>query len=91
MGITSVSFLDYVFASCIGMIPDVLVYVFIGGSIESISKLSSIGFASDPILLIVTIVGSIISIVGVVYISFVAKKEFNKMAIENVISNNQIQ
>lgn len=79
MGLTSVALKHYVLGS-VGMMPDAVVYCFIGGSIASIAKLSHIGFASDPVLLTVTIVGSTISVVGIVWISYVAKKEFNKMA-----------
>ena len=82
MGLTSVKLSSYMFA-CIGMIPDSIVYCFIGGSIASIAKLSSVGFTSDPLLLIMTIVGSIVSICGIIYISYVAKKEFNKMAMQS--------
>ena len=82
MGLTSVKLRDYIFA-CIGMIPDSIVYCFIGGSIASIAELSSVGFGSHPVLLIMTIVGTVVAIIGVVYISYVAKKEFNKMAEES--------
>jgi len=34
-------------------------------------------------LLTVTIAGSVISVIGIVWISYVAKKEFNKMAAES--------
>merc|ERR1712003_470667 len=39
----------------------------------------SVGFA-DPVVLTVTIAGTILAIIGMVYISFVAKKEFAKIA-----------
>ncbi len=86
MGLTSVKLYDYTIA-CVGMIPDSIVYCFIGGSIASITKLSNVGFASDPFLLSFTIIGSIVAIAGVLYISYIAKKEFNKMCVSN---NTQI-
>jgi len=84
MGLTSVSVKHYVMAH-FGMIPDALVYCFIGGSIASITKLSSVGFASDPVLLVGTITGTVVSIAGIVWISFTAKKEFEKMAAESML------
>ena len=88
MGATSVKLSDYSLG-CIGMIPDSFVYCFIGGSIASFAKLSSIGFTSDPVLLIVTVVGTIISIIGILYISYLAKKEFNKMATASRLRLNE--
>eukprot|EP00483_Globobulimina_turgida_P008503 UN08520 len=44
MGLTSVKLIDYIFAH-IGMIPDVAVYCFIGGSISEIIDIAETGFA----------------------------------------------
>eukprot|EP01084_Bolivina_argentea_P198525 339924_1 len=85
MGLTSVSICDYMCA-CVGMIPDAIVYCFIGGDIASIAKLSSVGFKSHPILLIVTIVCTVAAIFGLCYVTYAAKKEFDKMAFESSLS-----
>merc|ERR1712087_1100210 len=67
MGLTSVELKDYVLGH-VGMIPDALVYCFMGGSIASITKLSAVGLTSDPVLLAGTIVGSVVSVAGIVCI-----------------------
>ena len=76
MGLTGVSFKHYNMAH-VGMVPGTLAYCFIGGTIGAIGD--SVGFA-DPVVLTVTIVGTILAIVGMVYISIVAKREFAKIA-----------
>lgn len=77
MGLTGVTFRDYNIAH-VGMIPGTLAYCFIGGTLGAIGE--SVGFGDDPIVLIVTIVGTVLAIAGMVYISWIAKKEFNKIA-----------
>ena len=77
MGLTGVTFRDYNIAH-IGMIPGTLAYCFIGGTLGAIGE--SVGFGDDPIVLTITIVGTVLAIVGMVYISWIAKKEFNKIA-----------
>ena len=76
MGLTSVSFKDYNIAH-LGMIPGTLAYCFIGGTLGAIGDSVN---ALDPVVLGVTIGGTILAIVGMVYISYVAKKEFAKIA-----------
>ena len=76
MGLTGVSFKHYNMAH-IGMLPGTLAYCFIGGTIGAIGD--SVGF-TDPVVLTLTIVGTVLAIIGMVYISIVAKKEFKKIA-----------
>merc|ERR1712087_641380 len=78
MGLTGVSFRHYNMAH-IGMFPGTLAYCFIGGSIGAIGD--SVGF-TDPVVLTVTIVGTVLAVVGMVYISIVAKREFARIAAE---------
>merc|ERR1712154_257469 len=78
MGLTGVSFRDYNIAHG-GMIPGTLAYCFIGGTLGAIGE--SVGFA-DPVVLTVTIVGTVVALIGMIYISWVAKKEFAKIAAE---------
>ena len=77
MGLTGVSFRDYNIAH-IGMVPGTLALCFIGGSLGAIGE--SVGFEDDPIVLIVTVVGTVIAVIGMLCISWIAKKEFNKLA-----------
>ena len=75
MGLTSVSFRHYNIAH-IGMIPGTLAYCFIGGTLGAIGESVN---ALDPVVLSVTIVGTVLAIVGMVYISYVAKKNLPKL------------
>ena len=76
MGLTAVTFKDYNIAH-IGMIPGTFTYCFIGSTLGAIGD--SVGF-TDPVILTVTIVGTIVAVIGMIYISWIAKKEFNKIA-----------
>ena len=76
MGLTGVTFRDYNIAH-VGMIPGTLAYCFIGGTLGAIGE-SVDGF--DPVVLTVTIVGTVLAVAGMIYISYVAKKEFAKIA-----------
>merc|ERR1712154_435179 len=80
MGLTGVSFRDYNIAH-LGMIPGTLAYCFIGGTLGAIGDSASVGL-TNPTVLTVTIVGTLFAVVGMIYISFVAKKEFSKIANE---------
>ena len=82
MGLTSVSFKDYNIAH-LGMIPGTLAYCFIGGTLGAIGDSVN---ALDPVVLGVTIGGTILAIVGMVYISYVAKKEFAKIAAQQKLT-----
>ena len=76
MGLTGVSFKDYNIAH-LGMLPGTLAYCFIGGTLGAIGESVN---GLDPVVLGITIGGTILAIIGMVYISYVAKKEFAKIA-----------
>merc|ERR1712130_12146 len=78
MGLTSVTLKAYA-AACIGMLPGTLAYCFIGGTLSALTDASQVGF-SNPTVLIVTIAGTVIAVIGMVYVGFIAKREFNKLA-----------
>ena len=73
MGLTSVNFVDYNIAH-FGMIPGTLAYCFIGGTLGAIGE--TVSLRDNPTILIITIVGTVIAIIGMIWISFVAKKKF---------------
>ena len=78
MGLTSVTLRAYSFAS-IGMLPGTLAYCFIGGTLSALTDASQVGFG-NPTVLIITIVGTVFAVIGMVYVGYIAKREFNKLA-----------
>ena len=80
MGLTSVTLKSYSTA-CIGIIPGTLAYCFIGGTLNALTDASSVGF-SNPTVLIFTIAATVVTIIGMIYMGYIAKREFNKMADE---------
>jgi len=78
MGITSVRLMDYILAHT-GMIPDVAVYAFVGGSISTIIEIADTGIGDNIVFMIVLGSTLIISICGMITISCYAKKKFVKL------------
>jgi len=78
MGLTSVRLIDYILAH-IGMIPDIAVYCFIGGSISEIVDIAQTGVGDNIAFIIVLCTTLIISIIGMIIISYYAKKRFDQM------------
>lgn len=81
MGITSIKLRDFVGAHP-GMIPETIICCFIGGSIANISAIFDGEGESKGVLIIMSIVGTLIAFSGILYISRIAKQEFNKLADE---------
>eukprot|EP01084_Bolivina_argentea_P266044 451127_1 len=79
MGVTSVAFKHYIMGH-IGMIPDATLFCLVGASIASLSKLNETGIGSDKTVLIITIVLTVIAIIGIIYMGIVSKKELQKIA-----------
>eukprot|EP01084_Bolivina_argentea_P242009 406109_1 len=78
MGITSIRLKDFVLAH-FAMIPETIVCCFIGGTIAHIYQLTKGNVKGKILLLILTIIGSIVAFCGIIYISRIAKKEFDKL------------
>eukprot|EP01084_Bolivina_argentea_P276530 471861_1 len=78
MGLTSVRLIDYIFAH-LGMIPDTAVYCFIGGSISEIVEIAQTGVVDNIAFITILIITLVISIIGMITISYFAKKKWNKM------------
>ncbi|ETO15598.1 hypothetical protein RFI_21765 [Reticulomyxa filosa] len=92
MGLTSVKFRDYCIAH-IGMLPGTIAYCFLGSTLSSVSDAASTNSSKNTTVLIVLIVGSIIAFVGMLYVAFIAKKQFTQLAkeVEDEKNNNQNQ
>lgn len=79
MGVTSVSLKHYVMGH-LGMIPDATLFCLVGASIASLSKLNEAGIGSDKTVLIITIVLTVVAIVGIVYMGIKSKRELMRIA-----------
>merc|ERR1711933_435838 len=75
--ITAVSFKDYVLA-LIGIIPGVVLYVFLGASAGSIVE-GNMGDGNKTITIVVIIVGTLFGIAAVAVTSYYAKQELNRI------------
>ena len=73
MGISGITITHYCIGN-LGMIPGTIAYVFIGTTISDIADASNGSSDQSKIFLIFAIVGSILAIIGIVWISIVAKR-----------------
>jgi uncharacterized membrane protein YdjX (TVP38/TMEM64 family) len=83
MGITDIKTSHYIIG-CLGMLPGVLVYVFIGTTVSSIAEAAGAAVSGDKkeddsvdnstLTLILVIVGSILACGGIIWVSAVAKR-----------------
>ncbi|CAI2367132.1 unnamed protein product [Moneuplotes crassus] len=78
MGITKVAFSKYTLGG-LGMIPGTIVYVYFGTTISNISDAASGNFDGGILQLLLLIIGSILAIIAVFYVSWVARKEVRKV------------
>jgi len=87
MGATAVSFKHYAAASAVGMLPGTVAFVFIGAAVghaavaDNPSDPASSSCASDDgdtVTKVLVIVGSILTVVAVVLISFYARKQLKR-------------
>lgn len=78
MGITRVRITQYAFGG-LGMIPGTIVYVYFGTTISNISDAASGNFDGGVLQLVLLIAGSVLAIIGVWYVSYVARKEVKKV------------
>ena len=81
MGMTSVRLVDYVLAH-FGMIPDIAVYCFVGGGISEIILIAETGLRDHIVFIVVLTTTLALSIIGMLIISYFAKKRFDKMVRE---------
>ena len=87
MGLTSVKLRHYV-AACLGMIPGTIAYCFIGASLGALAKASEVGF-SNPTVLIFLVVGTSVTVVGMIILSIYAKKKYAELK-EKVVNKNKM-
>ena len=63
-------------------IPDIAVYCFIGGSISEMVDIAKTGVGDNVAFIVVLCVTLVISIIGMITISYYAKKKFDRMVKE---------
>lgn len=82
MGLTTVTLRDYIIA-CLGMIPGVIAFVFLGTTITTISEASSQGISSNVGILVFAIVGTILAFIGMIWVSAAARREIKGLTENN--------
>eukprot|EP00357_Protocruzia_adherens_P003189 CAMPEP_0114989224 /NCGR_PEP_ID=MMETSP0216-20121206/10074_1 /TAXON_ID=223996 /ORGANISM="Protocruzia adherens, Strain Boccale" /LENGTH=308 /DNA_ID=CAMNT_0002352169 /DNA_START=650 /DNA_END=1576 /DNA_ORIENTATION=+ len=78
LGTTTVTIREYMIGG-FGMIPGTIAYVYLGATLNNIADVSSGGTGGGPVQLSLMIGGTIIAIVGVCYITYIAKKELKRI------------
>lgn len=82
MGITKVPLAKYTIGG-LGMIPGTIVYVYFGTAISNISDAAAGNFDGGVLQLVLFVGGSVLAIIAVCYVSYVARKEVKKVLKKN--------
>ena len=77
LGATSISVKDFALGG-FGMIPEMVIILYFGTAINSVTKAATGDYEKGAFLLIVIIIGSVIGILTIFYISYLAKQELDK-------------
>ena len=77
MGITAITLKDYSIGG-LGMIPGTIVYVYLGTTLGNISDLAK-GGGSNLATTLLLIIGSVLALISVIYVSIKAKKIVNEI------------
>ena len=78
MGITKVALPKYALGG-LGMIPGTIVFVYFGTTVSNISDAAAGRFDGGVLQLVLLIGGSILAVIAVFYVSYVARKEVKKV------------
>ena len=82
MGITGVKFWDYCFGG-FGMIPGTIVYIFLGTTVSNIADAATGNYESGTASLVFIIVGTILAVLAIVYITIVVRRYLNQTLQKN--------
>jgi uncharacterized membrane protein YdjX (TVP38/TMEM64 family) len=74
LALTTVSFRDYLIASWIGMLPGVVMYIYIGATIKTFADLSSNQTAAKPGYTLFLIVGLAATLLAVILLARIARR-----------------
>lgn len=75
--LTNISYKDFALGQ-LGMIPGLLLRVFIGTTLSSLTQDTS-GIKKNPLVLAVVIGGALVAIAGIVYITKVTRRHLNEL------------
>lgn len=78
MGITGVRVFKYSVGG-LGMIPGTAVYVYFGSTISDLASVAAGKFEGGWLRIVLMVVGSVLAFLAVVYVSWMAKREINKV------------
>lgn len=70
----------------LGMIPGTIIYVYLGTAISDISDVVSGNTDGSSLHLALIIVGTVVSLLSIIYVSYVARNQLSKV-IENIESS----
>ena len=77
LGLTNVPLRTYVAASCIGALPNLCAYVYLGTLLDSLADIAAGRVQQSPLSLTLLITGGAATVAAVVYISRIATRRIN--------------
>jgi uncharacterized membrane protein YdjX (TVP38/TMEM64 family) len=81
-GLTDIPLIDYFLASWVGMIPGILMYVYIGTLVGDLARISSGAGKEAPGKWAFEVIGLIATIAVTVYVTRVARKALREQSVE---------
>ncbi len=78
LGLTKVSFRDYFLASCLGMLPGTLLYVYLGSLAGDLALLGQTGQTRSPVEWTLYLVGLLATLAVTVYITRIARRALDR-------------
>ncbi len=78
LGLTKVSFRDYFLASCVGMLPGTLIYVYLGSLAGDLALLGQAGETRSPVEWTLYVVGLLATLAVTVYITRIARRALDR-------------
>ena len=82
LGLTKVSFRDYFLASCVGMLPGTLIYVYLGSLAGDLALLGQAGQTRSPVEWTLYVVGLLATLAVTVYITRIARRALDRRIVQ---------
>ncbi|GFE68670.1 TVP38/TMEM64 family protein [Chroococcus sp. FPU101] len=87
-GLTQISLKDYCLASCIGMLPGTIMYVYLGSLVGDIATLGTQGREKTPLEWSLYIIGLLATVAVTLYVTNIAKKALDNQMISQSENNS---